>query len=125
MRLYVVECNCFKTKEELMDYCQKKNIPFDDTYILDYLGNVAGRSDVIRKIDYNGQSHLYTAIDTDGYAIYNEARSTYRGEFVWEYEYGDIRSFYNSFRSRGIRFSHDVYGKIDEGYQKLLRMIKK
>ena len=124
MRLYGIFETYFETQEELESYCQGKGYSLDKTCILDYLRSVAGRSDVIRKTSKDGRSMLYTAVDEDGYGIYNHERSFYRGEFVWEYSRGKISEMYSAFRDRGIVFEDDVYGKIDERNKQLLRMCK-
>ena len=67
---------------------------------------------------------MYTAVDEDGYGIYNNTRSVYRGEFIWEYNYGSIRDLYKPFKERGIDFVNDVYGKIDERVEKRLKYFR-
>ena len=110
----------FDTEEELIEWVKNHNIDFGDICVMDYLGTVAGRSDVIRLTYKNGKSVLYTAVDEDGYGIYNEDRSIYRGEFVWEYNYGSISDKYAAFRNRGIVFKNDIYGKIEERNRKIM-----
>lgn len=90
---------------------------------IEYLGEVAGRHDVIRITYKNGRTNLYTAVDEDGYGIYNAERSTYKGEFVWEYNYGDLRNAYYAFRTKGITFENDVYAKIDNFYKTVLESL--
>ena len=92
--------------------------------IFDYLGEVAGCKDVIRVTDMNGNSNLYVAVDEDGYGIYNEERSIYRGEYIWEYSYGSIEDIYSAFRERGIVFEHDIYTEIAERHSRLMDMLK-
>lgn len=120
MRLYGIFGTYFETQEELENYCQEKGYSLDKTCILDYLRSVAGRSDVIRITYKDGRSRLYTAVDEDGYGIYNHERSVYRGEFVWEYSHGKISEMYSAFRDRGIVFEDDIYGKIEERNKQLL-----
>jgi len=67
---------------------------------------------------------LLTVCDRDGYGIYNEERSIYHGEFVWEYNNGDIKNMYSAFRDRGIVFENDIYGKLAEQDRKLLQMCR-
>lgn len=96
----------FDTEEELIEWGKSHNTEFGDICVIDYLGNVA-------------------ACDEDGYGIYNFERSTYRGEFVWEYNHGSIREMYSAFRDRGISFENDIYGKIDERNNQLMVMLEK
>ncbi len=114
----------FDTEEELLEYVRNNNVSLELVCVIEYLGTVAGCSDVIRLIDRNGNGVLYTAVDEDGYGIYNHERSVYRGEFVWEYYHGQIGAMYSAFRDRGISFTDDIYAQIDERNQKLLRMCK-
>ena len=114
----------FDTEEEIIKWLKNHNIDLGNICVMDYLGTVAGRSDVIRLTYKNGKSILYTACDEDGYGIYNAERSTYRKEFVWEYNYGSISDEYAAFRDRGIVFENDIYVKIEERNKKILSMFK-
>lgn len=125
MRLYGTYGNYFDTFEEAINYCKKNNISTDKIHILDYLGNVAERNDVIRKTYMNGNFILYTAVDEDGYGIYNYERSIYNGKFIWEYVHGNIKEMYIPFRDRGIIFKNDIYDKIEETDKRILKMVKK
>ena len=123
MRLYSIGNDYFESIDELLKFCRKKHKTSEGLTVLDYYKNLAGRSDVIRKS--NSQlSILYTAVDKDGYGMYNNTRSAYRGEFIWDYNYGSIRDLYKPFKERGIDFVIDVYGKIDESEQNVLRYFK-
>ena len=128
MRLYgfsgAFKSAFFDTEEELIEYVKNHNTDFGNICIIEFLGNVAGQSDVIGEIYRSGRKVLYTAVDEDGYGIYNRERSRYRGEFVWEYNHGNIREMYSAFRDRGIIFEDDVYAKIDERNQKILKMCR-
>lgn len=114
----------FDTEEELIEWVKTHNTKFGDICIIDYLGDVAGCSDVIRKTYKSGKSKLYVACNEDGYGTYNFERSTYRGEFVWEYSHGSLREMYSAFRDRGISFKNDVYGEIDKRNQKILELCR-
>lgn len=128
MRLYgfsgVLKSAFFDTEAELIEYVKTHDIQFGNVCIMDYLGNVAGRSDVIRLTYKSGKQDLYTAVNEDGYGIYNNERSIYRGEFVWEYNYGNISEMYSAFRDRGIVFENDTYAKIAEYYKGIMDMFK-
>lgn len=128
MRLYgfqgFLNSAYFDTEEELIDWVKNNNTKFGSICIIDYLGEVAGCTDVIRATYKNGDSNLYVACDYDGYGIYNSERSIYKGEFVWEYNHGSISEMYDAFRTRGIVFTDDIYKKIDESNMKLMTMFK-
>lgn len=124
MRLYGIDGEYFETEEELKDYCKNNNCSIKDSFIVDYMGAMAGRRDVIRETNKDGKVTLYNAVDEDGYATYNHDRSVYRGEFIWEYNYGGLRNLYSLFRDRGIVFNNDVYAKIDEYYKNIFDLFK-
>lgn len=121
MTLYGIYGSYFDTPEELKNHCIIKGIPLDDAHVLEYIRIFAGRNDVIKKTNKDGKTMFYTAVDEDGYGIYNNERSIYRGEFIWEYNYGQIREFYNPFRERGIVFENDIYVKVDERMKLILK----
>ena len=120
MRLYFVDNNYFESIDELLMYCRINRISTKGLNIIDYYRNLAGRSDVIRKSN-SQTSMLYTAVDENGYGLYNNKRSIYRGEFIWEYNHGSIRNLYMPFKEKGIVFENDVYGKIDERNHHILK----
>lgn len=123
MRLYSIGNDYFESIDELLKYCRKNHKTSEGLTILDYYKNLAGRSDVIR-VQNNKTSIMYSAVDEDGYGLYNNKRSIYKGKFIWEYNYGSIRNLYKPFKERGIDFVIDVYGRIDEREQNILRYIK-
>lgn len=120
MRLYFVDENYFESIDELLMYCRINKISTSELNIMDYYRSLAGQSDVIRKSN-SKTSMLYTVVDEDGYGLYNNERSIYRGEYIWEYKYGSIREMYKPFKEKGIVFDNDVYGKIDTYNQHILK----
>lgn len=120
----VFESAYFYTKVELEEYVKTNDTSFGYTCVIEYLGSVVGRSDVIRLISKNCKPMLLTVCDGDGYGIYNEERSIYFGKFVWEYNNGDIKDLYSVFRDRGIVFENDIYGKLAEQDRKLFQMCR-
>lgn len=110
MKLYFIGNNYFLTMEELLQYCRINRLSTNDLGILEYYRNFAGRSDVIKKTS-STILNFYTAVDRDGYGLYNYERSIYRGEFTWEYNHGRIEEMYKPFRDRGIVFENDIYAK--------------
>ena len=125
MKLYGIYGNYFDTPEELENHCIINCIPLDDYHILEYIRHVAGRSDVIKKTNKNGKILFYSSVDEDGYAMYNNERSIYRGEFIWEYCYGQIRDFYTPFRKKGIVLENDIYAKADDTMKRILKYCEK
>ena len=114
----------FTTENELINYIRENQISSKMINIMDFLGNCASKSDVIRVINMNQKIFLYTPCDEDGYAIYNEERSNKEKSFIWEYHYGDISEFYSEFRKRGIIFQNDIYDRIEKRNKKFLKLCK-
>lgn len=112
----------FDSEEELIKHIRNNDKQFTNIEIIDYIGNIAGRSDVIRVTSKNGIEKLYTVIDEDGYAICNVEKSLHEKEFIWEYNYGEIKEMYSAFRNRGIIFEDDKYGKLDEMYRRIYNL---
>lgn len=126
MRLYgflgIFKSAFFDTEEELIKYVKETELGIGSVCVIDYLGTVAERSDVIKLTYKSGKEVLYTAVNEDGYGIYNHERSVYRGEFVWEYNHGSLSEMYSAFRDRGIVFEDDIYAKIAENNRRLFKM---
>ena len=128
MRLYgfsgAFKSAFFDTEAKLIEYVKTHDTQFGSVCVMDYLGNVADCSDVISLTYKSGKQVLYTSVNDDGYGIYNNQRSIYRGEFVWEYNYGSISEMYSAFRDRGIVFEDDTYAKIEERNCRLFKMFE-
>ena len=114
----------FETEEELIEYVKTSDTAFGNLCVIEYLGFVADRNDVIRVTYKNEKPKLYTSVNEDGYGIYNEERSIYKGEYVWEYNHGSISEMYSAFRDRGIVFKDDTYAKISERNKNLLSLLE-
>lgn len=120
LRIYAVANllnNIYFDKEVNVDKYIKHNKKYGGLkIIIDYLGHMAGRVDVI-KVIYSDNSVKYFSLENDlGYVIYNQEKSISLGEDVWEYEYGELKDIYNEIKRRGIKLENDVYGRIDELY---------
>ncbi len=125
MDLYYIKGHYFDTLKDLKVYCKSKGISRSGFFVVSYLRKCANRNDVIMKKSRDGNVMLYTAVDEDGYAIYDNERSIYCGKFVWNFENGDISELYKPFRDRGIVFTDDRYAKIDEKNRELFGYCKK
>lgn len=127
MRLYgfsgFFNSEFFNTEEELMEYVKTADTEFGNLCVIEYLGNVAGCSDVIRVSYKDRTPKLYTSVDEDGYGIYNDNRSIEKGEYVWEYNHGNISEMYSAFRVRGIVFEEDNYAEIESKNRKMYEML--
>lgn len=118
LRIYAIANilnNIYFDKEEKMNNYIKYNKKYiGERIIIDYLGNIAGRVDVI-KVTYSDDSVKYFSEENDlGYMVYNQEKSISSGKDVWEYEYGELKDIYDELKKRGIKLENDVYGRIDE-----------
>jgi len=117
----------FDTKGELIDYIKTNCLYSSIVCLIDYLGEVAGRCDVIRRTAIDGTSNLYTNVNENGYGVYNSNRSFYKGEYVWEYNRGNLEEMYTEFKKRGITIKENdssnmnVVKKINETYHEIDR----
>ena len=101
---------CFDKEEKMLKYMKYKKNYGGEKVIIDYLGNMFGRVDVI-KVTYSDDSVKYFSLENDlGYVVYNQ------NKMVWEYEYGELKDIYNEIKRLGIKLENDVYGRIDELY---------
>ncbi len=117
--VYCVRNQYFLNSNDLEKYCKNNSIPLNSSYSIEYYRFFAGRSDVLKM---NGS--YYTAVDEDGYGIYNHERSTRCGEHIWEFEYGNLRSEYQLLKDIGITLENDVYGEIDKRFDYLKEQLK-
>lgn len=129
MRLYgfsgVFHSTFFDTEEDLKLWVADHDIDFGSICILDYLGNVAGREDVMRYTYMDGSEKMVTPCDVDGYGIYNKERSFYCGKFIWEYFHGDVQNEVQAFRDRGIELQNDIYAERERVLQKMREVWEK
>lgn len=123
MRLYFIGNNYFQTIDELLQYCRVNRLSADGLGTLDYYRNLADCSDVIRKSN-STTLMLYTAVDENGYGIYDYKESVYCGKFIWKYNHGSIREMYKPFRNRGIVFENDIYAKQEAKNKQLLKIFR-
>ena len=88
------------------------------------MDTLAGRTDVIRKIDVNGRIALYTVIDENGYGKYNSIKSQEAKRPIWDYHEGSIEWMYQPFKDHGIKLTEDIYENTEKKYQYIRNRIK-
>ena len=116
----------FDTEAELIEHL--KNNKFQSlgyAFIVEFMGNMAGRKDVIRRTDKDGESTLLIATTEDHIGYYNEHRSFSEGRFVWEGGPGDLKVIHSAFRELGIVFEDDIYAKEKENDRILREKLEK
>ena len=116
----------FDTEEELKEHIKSNGVSGGfggELCIVEYMGTMAGRSDVIRKTNKDGKQTLVTVATEDHIGYYNERRSYHQGSFVWEGTPGNLRAIYSAFKKRGIVLENDIYGQEDERRESLMKML--
>lgn len=120
MRLYCYSCilktDFFNTMEELDNYVNSGHIHRGEKVLIDYLGYVVDKNDVIRVTYSDNSVRYFSVVDELGLEIYNEEKSNVLGKNIWEYEFGDLKDIYKAFNDRGIKFEKDVYKIQDDMY---------
>ena len=125
LRLYGIGNVYFSSIDQLENYGLQNEVSTDDFYVLDYMDTLAGRTDVIRKIDVNGRIALYTVIDENGYGKYNSIKSQEAKRPIWDYHEGSIEWMYQPFKDHGIKLTEDIYENTEKKYQYIRNRIKR
>lgn len=124
LRLYGIGNVYFSSIDQLENYGLQNEVSTDDFYVLDYMDTLAGRTDVIRKIDVNGRIALYTVIDENGYGKYNSIKSQEAKRPIWDYHEGSIEWMYQPFKDHGIKLTEDIYENTEKKYQYIRKRIR-
>lgn len=111
----------FENENEWIDYCKKSHDLFASSCIIEYIGNYAGKDDVIKYRDEDGD-HYFVVCDEVSYYSYQPDGNT-NSIFSWQQVNGSIEWMYNAFRNKGIVFKNDIYAQIKEEEQKLIKAI--
>ena len=96
----------FNTQAKLDLYAS--NHPGGRKIIIDYLGKVAGKDNVIKETFENSKTRLLHYVSSENYEIYNSKRSAFKGTYMWDKYYGDVRSVKEALESNGINFDSDI-----------------
>ena len=124
LRLYGIGTVFFDSIDKLERYGLQNEISTNDFYALDYMKTLAGRKNVIRKIDNTGRIALYTVIDENGYGKYNSIKSQEAKRPIWDYHEGSIEWMYQPFKDHGIKLTEDIYENTEKKYQYIRNRIK-
>lgn len=103
----------FFTLGGLEDFLAEQGKELKEYYVLEYLGDMAGREDVIRVtyIDERGERvSYYTPTSTEHYGKYDHERSVYRGEHVWEGHDGSfLERYFDVLKEHGLEMKNDYW----------------
>ena len=124
LRLYGIGTVFFDSIDKLERYGLQNEMSTNDFYALDYMKTLAGRKNVIRKIDNTGRIALYTVIDENGYGKYNSIKSQEAQRPIWEYHEGSIEWMYHPFEEYGIKPADNIYEKAKIKYQYIKKRIR-
>ena len=103
----------YDTEEELLQYIDNNDTTFGQICKIEYLGNILGKNSVIRRTLKNGNVKLFIIYDEDVYGMYDYRYSLYRKDFMWDFEFGNLKEIYNAFIDRDIVDEEDLYQKIE------------
>ena len=101
----------FNSQEEQIEYIKNNKNKKIKTYKIEYLGYVAGRHDVIKITTKKNETTMITPTDNTKYEVYNEKRSFYTGNYIWEENQGSFKTLYEELKKYGIKLSYDVYNE--------------
>lgn len=111
----------FNTESELAEYVRNNQEPFQNICVVDYLGDYAGRNNVIKITFLDGRSTLCAATkDEVGFGLYHDVlnvpKSKIAGEPIWDIDKWDLKTIYEAFREKGI------IPDGDDPYTKMIRL---
>ena len=121
MRLYAFlkryDAIPFDAEEDLTEYVRSSQEPFQNVCAVDYLGDFAGRTNVVKITYLDGRFTLCTATRSEtGVSIHhdvlNAQKSKTAGAPIWEVDNWGLKTIYEAFRSKGvIPYENDPYTK--------------
>ena len=103
--LFSSESCFFDTIEQLENFMKNNDTTFGLACKIDFLGNVLGQKEVIRRTLINGNTKLYVFINDNVYRIYNYENSNYLKKAIWNYEFGNLKSMYEPFKNKKKKLS--------------------
>ena len=111
----------FKTKEDLVSYCQNHRDPFAKVYAMEYIRHFADKDDVIKIV--NDCEVRYISANDDW--TYYRCIEKENKNIEWELITGTAEHLYKPFKINGIVFRYDVYGRSDKEKNDLINALKK
>lgn len=103
----------YDTERELIEHIMSNECSLCSLTALEYLGDFAGRSDVISCTDRQGHVTIQRQVKMDIIEVFDNEMSVLEGKPVWIGGYGNLRTEYAALRTRGISLNHDVFADYD------------
>lgn len=119
-RIYCYQGNYFSSYEEITHALKDKRIKIQQLQIIDYIGDFAGEFDVLRLTTIAGIQMLKDE-NFHKHKRYNEHKSNFSNEPVWDIEEGSIYNFTAELRRKGQHFHQD---DIDQENLRLLTLLR-
>ena len=103
----------FDTEEQRQEYIKKYQKDGElKLFIVDFIGNMADRYNVIKYTENNGKPKFVAEKSTAFVDVYNEEESNKTGEFIWDIGLGGyvgISDIHTAFKLRGIELHQATY----------------
>lgn len=105
-RIYGYLGTYYSSPEEIIQALKGKNIMIQQLQIIDYIGDFAGEFDVLRLTTLAG-TQMIKDENYHEHKEYNEQKSSFSNEPVWDIEESSIHNITDELRKRGQLFHQD------------------
>ena len=106
-RLYCIkkgfDNHYFKTSEEREEWIAINKPSVCRKVTLVYIGELAGKNNVIKEIGENKSYRLLSIESREKYQVYNSERSSMKQEYIWDNYYGNITDMYKAFENKNVK----------------------
>lgn len=99
----------FEDEEDLLYYYSKYAIKDSEVYVSEFLGDVLGNTDVIRRIFIDGSYQICSVRSLESYSLLDLEKFLSTGLLSWNIVFGSLRDDVLAFKKRGIQFKDEVY----------------
>lgn len=105
-RIYGYLGTYYSSPEEIIQALKGKNIMIQQLQIIDYIGDFAGEFDVLRLTTLAG-TQMIKDENYHSHKEYNEQKSIFSNEPIWDIEESSIHNITDELRKRGQHFHQD------------------
>ncbi len=103
----------FEEEEDLVYFYSKYASKDSEVYVSEFLGDVFGCTDVIRRVFLDGSYQICALRDIDSYSVMNLNEFVSSNQVIWDFQFGSLREECIAFKRKGIEFRNDVYFERD------------